>query len=605
MGIYHLNGSRLKHAVIAASQRVLESQERLNNINVFPVPDGDTGTNMALTLKSVAQGALQANRAPLSELSSRLADSALLGARGNSGAVLAQFFQGMAEGFSGCRRIGPGDFAACMSGAVRSAERAFVEPREGTILTVMRDWAAHLGERVKRKEEFRSMLRGSLRAASDSLRDTPKQLEVLANAGVVDAGAQGFVHMLEGVVDFIETGKLRQGEEQETVVVEKAAAADFEEHGGPIRYRYCTECLVEGEGLDLAAIRAAVAELGDSLVVTGHAAKVRIHIHTDEPARLFEIAGGHGSVSHRKYDDMREQNRGQWGANRASDIALITDSSCDLPMEYLIQHKVYTVPVSVSFGPRTYIDRVTITSDQVYRMMLEGDAQPRTSQPALGDFLRVYGRAAETHGNAVVILLASALSGTYQAGLAAAEQQNHLNMRVIDARTSAASMGFLVQIAAEAIEEGCDMDEVCHRVEAARPHARIFISIESLDYLIRGGRVSRLKGAIARMMNRVPLLTLSSEGKAKIVDKARPGKASRTKLVDIVARHIQGLGHTRFAICHAGAEEQAREVAASLRARLGIEAIEILPVSPTVGAHLGPGTVGVAVMGFPGGKRPW
>lgn len=605
MGIYHLNGSRLKHAVIAAAQRVLESQERLNNINVFPVPDGDTGTNMALTLKSVAQGALQTKKTSLSELSSRLADSALMGARGNSGAVLAQFFQGMAEGFAGFRRIGPGDFAACMGSAVRSAECAFVDPREGTILTVMRDWADHLRTRVNGKKEFRSLLRESLRAASDSLRDTPKKLEVLAAAGVVDAGAQGFVHMLEGVVDFIETGKIRREETERTRVVEKAAEADFKQSGNAIGYRYCTECLIEGDSLDAASVRASVASLGDSLVVTGHTAKVRLHIHTDEPQTLFEQAMRHGSVSHRKYDDMRARNRGRWGSQRAADIALITDSSCDLSMEYLIEQKVHVVPVSVSFGSRTYIDRVTITCDQVYRMMVEGGVQPRTSQPAHGDFLQVYARAAETHGSAVVILLASALSGTYQAGLTAAKSQTHLNMRVIDAKTGAASMGFLVQIAAEAIAAGCALEEVCRRVEAARTHARIFLSIESLDYLVRGGRVSRLKNAIARMMNLVPILTLSDEGKVKILDKAHPGKASRQRLVKIVEKHARHLTHTRFVVCHAGAAAQAREVADALCPRLKLDSMEILPVSPTVGTHLGPGTVAVAVMGFPEGGPPW
>jgi dihydroxyacetone kinase-like predicted kinase len=141
MPITHLSGLQLKRAVISGAQRVIQMQEQLNNINVFPVPDSDTGTNMALTMRSAAEGALLCKEGSIHGMSRAVADSALMGARGNSGAILAQFFQGLAEGFQGRARATLEDFAQAVQRAASNAAEAIAEPKEGTILTVIHDWS--------------------------------------------------------------------------------------------------------------------------------------------------------------------------------------------------------------------------------------------------------------------------------------------------------------------------------------------------------------------------------------------------------------------------------------------------------------------------------
>ena len=247
--ISYLDGGRLKHAIIAGSKIIEKMQEKLNAINVFPVPDGDTGTNMTITMSNISQHISARSDKSISQLSSHLAEAALIGAQGNSGVILAQFFHGFAESVKGKIKLTTSAFASAVQHAKVSAYQALSDPKEGTILTVISDWANDIELNSKNTEDFVTLLRNALIKAKQSLAETPQKLSVLKKAGVVDAGAQGFVHLLEGIVHFIERGKISQPYQQLrhpkinhspiTTVVEK------------LKYRYCTECLLNAPELDL------------------------------------------------------------------------------------------------------------------------------------------------------------------------------------------------------------------------------------------------------------------------------------------------------------------------------------------------------------------
>jgi len=210
MKISYIDGNLLKHGIIAGARRVIQMQENLNRINVFPVPDNDTGTNMALTLQSVTEGVISCRDNTIAGMSKCLADSALMGARGNSGAILAQFFQGLAECFKGKLKVTCKHFGEAAQWAKKYAYEAISDPKEGTILTVMHDWAEQIKNQCHKTHDFLELLGDALRAAQRSLKETPKKLKILSKAGVVDAGAQGFVHMLEGIFHFMESGKIER-----------------------------------------------------------------------------------------------------------------------------------------------------------------------------------------------------------------------------------------------------------------------------------------------------------------------------------------------------------------------------------------------------------
>src|SRR2546422_6397981 len=285
ISIAYLDGRRLSRAVIAGAYFVSERAEPLNKINVFPVPDGDTGTNLAATLQKIAAGIARLRERHMRRMCQALANEALGGARGNSGAILAQFFSGLCEGLPDRPRVSTQDFGAAALTASESAYHAIARPVEGTILTVIRDWARRVSERAQEIPDFADILPDSLKEAKRSLENTPKQMKALQKAGVVDAGAQGFVYLLEGIVRYVKDAARRA---LPPVPPEEVRAAVFDRTPESILFRYCTEALLEGDSIDRDALRREAALMGDSVVIAGGAARVRVHVHTNEPEKLFE-----------------------------------------------------------------------------------------------------------------------------------------------------------------------------------------------------------------------------------------------------------------------------------------------------------------------------
>jgi len=267
--IKYINGIRFRRFIITSAQRINQTEYHLNDINVFPVADGDTGTNLAITMNNIVQGVRDFRKNSFEEMIQRIAKSALMGARGNSGAILAQFFQGLAESTRGMSHLTTVAFSQAVVKAAEQATMAISNPREGTIITVMKDWAHFTNQLAHKTPDFVELFKESLKKARISLLETPNKLAVLKRAGVVDAGAEGFVNLLEGIVDFIEFGKLRTLKSDEKKSLMTLGEKLFPFSKKKVKFRYCAECLVEGHDLDKSLIRQKLAELGDSQVIAG------------------------------------------------------------------------------------------------------------------------------------------------------------------------------------------------------------------------------------------------------------------------------------------------------------------------------------------------
>jgi hypothetical protein len=591
--------------VVAGAQRLIQMQEHLNAINVFPVADSDTGTNMALTMHCVAQAALNCKEPSVHAMSVALANSALMGARGNSGAILAQFFQGLSEGLRGKARTNLAGFADAVQQAAKQAREAIAAPCEGTILTVIQEWAQHIHDAWEKASDFSTLIRSSLQAASDSLQRTPEKLSVLAKAGVVDAGAQGFVYLLEGIQNFVQSGKI------EAIVSERLTfgnpKAGLDEKPEQINFRFCTEAFVAGEGMDRVALMQKLRPLGDSMVVAGSSERVRVHIHTNDPERVFAIAREYGEMIESKKEDMRSQHAQAHHhphaptARRelADTVAIITDSSCDLPAAEMIRHNIRMVPLGITFGKDFYLDKITMTDDNFYQLLSTSPYYPKTSQPSPAEFRDVYLQAAQNHREAIAIIIASVNSGTFQAAKRAAQGvADKIRVHVIDSRSASAALGLIVREAAEASESGANLSEIKERIDWAIQNVRFFISVETLDYFVRSGRMSKQRGVIARLLNLKPILTMNSAGKMEVVAKTFGRGQARRKLMTIVKREATGKRHLRFLIVHANALETAQYHAAQIRTYFETpEEPAIVSVSPVIGSLSGPGAAAVAFLG--------
>ncbi len=593
-----LDGPRFRRAVIAAAQRLIQKRETLNDINVFPVPDSDTGTNMALTMQSIAEGARKCDADEIGAVSEALADRAVMGARGNSGAILAQFFQGLSERFAGRHHIDIHEFAESVRHAARRAREAIAEPREGTILTVIQDWADHVHRSASRHRSFPRLLRDSLQAAADSLQRTPEKLRVLAKAGVVDAGAQGFVHMLEGALNFVRTGRIERVATGDLDLGGKRA--HVEEAPEAITYRYCTQAFVRGRDIDAGAIQTALGPFGDSLIVAGSAQRVRVHVHTNDPQAVFAELERFGTVSDTRADDMHAQHHRAHHDPGLRTVAVVTDSACDLPPDEIIRLGIHVVPILLMFGSETFVDKVTITPRDFYARLAAAPNPPTTSQPSPGDFLRVFESVAQNHREAIVVGLSSALSGTLQAARRAADTINarggDFHVEVVDSRSVTGGLGLVVQRVAEAAQRGAPLETLRRLAERAARSTRLYVSVATMRHLVRGGRVSPMRGLLANLLHMRPILTIDAEGRVVPAAKVIGGpERVMARVLRCVERDVASRRDVRILVGHADAPKLAARYVERLRERTGVDEIPIVEVSPALGAHAGPGAAGIAV----------
>ncbi len=595
IAIAYLDGNRLSRAVIAGAHFVAERAEGLNKINVFPVPDGDTGTNFASTLQKIAAGVARIRQRHLGEMAKTLADQAVGGARGNSGAILAQFFCGFSEGLPDRPRADPGAFGAAVVKAAESAYAAIARPVEGTILTVIRDWARYVAERAADVPDFGVLLPDSLKAARISLENTPKQMKALARAGVVDAGAQGFVYLLEGIVAYFrESARSAPA----PTAPEDIRGAIFDKTPESILFRYCTEVLLEGDAIDRDALRREVALLGDSIVMAGGASKLRLHIHTNEPEKLFATAGRYADVAQTKVEDMRAQHESRFDKNRAARVGVVTDSTCDLPESMLEELGVGVVPVRVYFGSENYLDKVTITPSEFYGRFAVTDVAPKTSQPPPADFTQVYENVATHAGSIVSVHLGSHLSGTYQAAVVGARPVQKTEIAHVDSGSVSVGLGLVVRAAAEAAHAGKSAAEVGEIARDTAARVRLFVAVPTLKHLVRGGRVSPTRGLVAKWLGLLPILTITPDGKVEAAAKARGYAAARRKMMRLLFDEAgeRVSASRRFGVAHCDAEDSAEELAREIRARYPESDVLIAECGPALGAHGGPGALAVAVL---------
>jgi len=294
-----INYSELE-VLFAAGLAVLESKkDYVNSLNVFPVPDGDTGTNMSLTLKTALEEAQKAKPRSMKELVSALSAGSLIGARGNSGVILSQIIRGMAIAADSKQTLTTSDFTQMLSKATEVAYKAVVTPVEGTILTVIRRMAEYAA--TLHNEEYVSYLEDVLQVGREAVKETTSQLPALAEAHVVDAGGEGLVTLFEGMV------KSLSGE---TVAVETAEpVSESEDHGGhqKLRYRYDTVILVASEQLPKEEVSAKLTERGDSLVMASAGGLTKIHVHTNEPYETIRYLMTFAPIREGRIEDMQYQ----------------------------------------------------------------------------------------------------------------------------------------------------------------------------------------------------------------------------------------------------------------------------------------------------------
>ncbi len=310
-----MSAVKLQEAFLAGAKRIEAKKEYINELNVFPVPDGDTGTNMSLTIMSAAKEVQALSNPTMKELSKAISSGSLRGARGNSGVILSQLFRGFCKEISEKQELTIEDFAAGFGRAVKTAYKAVMKPKEGTILTVAKGMADKAAELAVDADDMDAYFKAVLDYGYEVLAKTPDMLPVLKEAGVVDSGGQGLMEVLHGAYDAFVGNPADFNVEIPTVAKPQASAAVSAEDidTSHIKFGYCTEFIImlekEFTDKDEEMFKEFLLSIGDSLVVVADDEIVKIHVHTNHPGQAFEKGLEYGSLCNMKVDNMRLEHQ--------------------------------------------------------------------------------------------------------------------------------------------------------------------------------------------------------------------------------------------------------------------------------------------------------
>ncbi len=604
--VTHLDGAGLRGALIQANEYVQRHRADLNRINVFPVPDGDTGTNLALTVAAVADRLRNVGDTSVGAVARQAAEAGIMGARGNCGMILSHFLLGFSEAVGERPRLSVADFGAALKSATEHVYRALEKPVEGTMITIM-SAIADEAQRLQ-SSDFVVLFERLLVRARAALASTPDLLPVLKKAGVVDAGAKGFVHLLEGISSFMAGDPLAPLEETPDFEAEPTfAAATAEYPTESERFRFCTEALVRGPSIPTQEeVRAVLRERGDSLVVIRSENLLKIHVHTDEPEEIFSYLRTLGELATHKAEDMQAQHavaaRAAAGGHMTlarRPISVVADTACDLPDEIVRAHGIHLVPLNLIFDTKAYRDRFDISAEEFATRLRQG-AHPSTSQPAPAAFMEGFRRAGDEGEEVVAILLSSALSGTYASAQAALKQREDgaAPVHVFDSLGGSLLQGLLALKASELGEDGWSAKRIVAELARLRAQSGFFIVLDTFERALASGRVGRGRAWLGSLLDIKPVLDIDSAGKLVPIEKVRGRKAMLPKMMEVLEKKVPaGAKRVRFGVMHVACPEIVAEVVPEIRKRYGRD-VEVItgPGTPIIATHAGEGAWGIAYL---------
>jgi len=593
--LFQIENECLYNAHLSGAKEVIKYKKELNSINVFPVADGDTGTNLAITMSGIMKKAHCLST--IQETFYSMADSAILSALGNSGTIFSQYLSGFAHALPATENITLNEFANSVHAGVIAAKESIQHPVEGTIITVMHDWSAAIHQAKKHSDEVVTVLTEALHEAVKSLNRTPYQLAVLKEKGVVDSGAKGFIIFLHGFMRYLRTREdteylLTDDELVWDEAFEHVHSHDHEE----ITHRYCTEALIEGDMIDVTQLKQEMQAFGDSIVVAGTNKKAKLHIHTSTPDQCFQQLSKYGVIIEQKAEDMMMQN--MVVKQRKYPIALITDTIADLPKNILDQHQIHHFPLNLHINESTYLDRITIQSSSVYELLKTGNQQISSSQPNRKSIESLYSFLSTYYESIIVITVSKEMSGTYNAFHKVAEtfRQKDVPITIINSKLNSAAQGLVVLKAAESIEQGASHDEVIKVVNEAIKKSSILVSVDNLKGMIASGRISKTVGKIGQIVNLKPIVSIDQDGRGVLIGKAYSTKSNTKQILKMVKHINETEGIERYAIVHGNGQLRLADFEQSLTHIIGQPPSYVEEVSSIVASSTGENTIAVAFL---------
>lgn len=580
----YLNGKDLYQMFNYGTNFVIQERKLLNDINVFPVPDGDTGNNLVHTMQTISRESEVSDS--FAKTLDSISDSALIGARGNSGIIFAQFVNGLRMTAINKDKVSINEFTEMALNSVKYIYSSLSSPVEGTMLSVIKDWAEGLKNILTKVKSIQDYFKLAFKKAELSLERTKEQLAVLKKNNVVDSGALGFVLFLKGINSYFNEEEIEQLDFEELNI---DYTHDFDEK---ISYRYCTEGLVEYKDVSETEIKSALKDLGDSLVVAMGTHMFRVHIHTDKPELVFKRITVFGKIISQKVDDMIQDIAFK---KSKKDTVIVTDSIADIDREYLLENDVAILPINITIDDVTYYDKLTINNEILFDMIETGEEYPTTSTPTIKYINDLFSKLLLNYKNIVVILVADKLSATYKAVKIETDKliDKGKNIFVIDSYNNSVSQGLLVKKAVEMLDEGLAAEKIVSEIEKMKTKTEILVCLETFKYATMSGRLPKAIGKIGMFFKIRPIMTLSETGKGSAFGFALSQKGITKKIVNYVKKDLEKNEIDSYALIHCLNPKLLEEYKQIFTDLIGKEPEYVSVVSSATAIHSGKGSVAI------------
>lgn len=583
-----INGNNIYGLVLTGAKNIVANEVGLNRINVFPVPDGDTGTNLSLTMNQVISETIKHD--DLSKQIKNIAEIALNNAYGNSGMIFAEYLNGLSESLVNQKEILKNDLIEAFKNAYSKAHKSVAQPKEGTVLSVMKVWAELLENSIH--EEIEHMFINNLEKLYKSVENTKYQMKVLKDNNVVDAGAMAFYFFIEGMTTYLKNGHSMNIELKASkmeLITEPLKSLDIG------LYRYCCQFQVK-TNVDAKDVENEISAYGDSIVIHQDDQNIIIHMHANKPDMIMQKLLLKGPVLKHKIDDMYLQT--QMIHNPISKIAIITDSIADLPSTFIDENQIAVLPLNIIIDSIVYKDKVTMTAEYFYNYMDDFSLSPTSSQPNTETIERYLNQILKHYDEVIGIFVSSEMSGTYNNILKVLEKIDTKNkkIKIIDSKCNSAAEGLIVYESVLKRNEGLNFEELVMYIENIIDKSEIFVSVKDLKYMIKGGRVSKLTGKLLSLIKLKPVISINRFGKGIIPFKTLSQKSAVKSILKKVKSDIKEYGILKYSLVYADNELDLNELKKSAEEIIGIKAEYIECISTIVGLNAGKGAFAIGYL---------
>lgn len=576
------------NALINGQKLLAENHQEVNRINIFPVADNDTGTNLLNSIENIYINIDGTQSIP--KQFECFTEYLFSKASGNSGFILSILLSELSQLIVEIEDIYPQSFANKLLQASNKAKQKVDSYVEGTMLSYAEELAQSIlsAELPHWSKEHFSVIQ---KAQSISLANTAKHNIHLKKRGVVDSGAMGLHYWLEGFF----AGLCQVHAEFE---LSQPTANNLINHDDchPIIFdeaptlRYCVQATILIDKENEHKLRQDLSQSGDCTLCINRNNRVRFHIHTNQPQILFASIMQYAEVDEIKVEDMLMQYT---ASQSDADIAIVTDSTANIPKEILEQHAVYVIPISIIQGNQKMLDGLTISQSMLAKQIALNSAYPKTSLPAPGLIKRTLQHLSNTHKHVIAITISAQMSGTYQAFSQVAAEFD--NVSVIDSKRNSAAHGLVVRSIVKLASQGASVQQILERAESIIKQKQIYVLVDNLDAMAKGGRVTQKKARVANFLNLKPLVSVDSLGKGIVIKKSFSKASQVNKLIKVLKKKHREQPIKRFSILHVQNQKEATDLEQKVISILPAESLGVQEASAVISLHAGSGALAIAI----------